>query len=169
MPRFNEKKYDPRDDSSPGVRTEGKLVLVVKEGECACGCGHEPFGKKSTFLMGHDARLRGKLIRAHLTDTRVVLSDGVSSPSPVVSAMDAAERHGWEKYLRDATARREEKNRALLRKALGSDRLVKVGRWEYTGQVVAVFDRDGEFEIEYVTKDGSTKRKRVPADQAKEV
>jgi hypothetical protein len=34
--------------------------------ECRCGCGQRPRGKRSHFLPGHDARLRGVLLRAKL-------------------------------------------------------------------------------------------------------
>lgn len=171
MGRFNEKKYDPRKESSPGKKAKGKLILRVKEGQCACGCGEAPSGSKSVFRMGHDARLRGKLIRAHLTGTPVVLVDE-AQPSPVSTAMEMAERHGWRQYLIDAETRREGKNRQVLNKALGSKRLIKVGRWEYTGQVVAIYEIQGngeEYDVEYVTKMGDVKKARVPAKQAKAV
>lgn len=31
---------------------------------CRCGCGATPKGKKARFIPGHDARLRGILLRA---------------------------------------------------------------------------------------------------------
>ncbi len=31
---------------------------------CMCGCGATPAGRRSRFMPGHDARLRGTLIRA---------------------------------------------------------------------------------------------------------
>ena len=31
---------------------------------CMCGCGAAPRGRRSRFLPGHDARLRGILVRA---------------------------------------------------------------------------------------------------------
>lgn len=36
---------------------------VEGEGLCECGCGEKPLGKKGRFLPGHDARLKGRLIR----------------------------------------------------------------------------------------------------------
>jgi hypothetical protein len=123
--------------------------------------------------MGHDAKLRGKLIRAHLTQTQVqtlrVGDTGVYvNEGPVIGAKLYSQRFGWASSLDAAELRREGKNRQVIRKALGSRRLVKVGRWDYTGQVVAVYNTKGgdEFEVEYVTKQGEIKHKRVPADKA---
>lgn len=170
MGRFNEKSYDPRKESSPGKKVKGKLVLRVQEGQCHCGCG-EKKSEKALFRMGHDARLRGKLIRAHLTDTPVVLVDE-AQPSPVSTAYDLAKKYSWTQYLEAAGARREGKNRQVLNSALNSKRLIKVGRWEHTGQVVAIFEIEGngeEYEVEYVTKMGETRKARVPANQTKAV
>lgn len=189
MPRFNEKTYDPRDDSSKGFEQDGKLVVLHQTGKldgkdqtsCLCGCGHFPHGRRSSFMMGHDARFRGALIRAHLTDTPVVIVTEVdgknaspkhASPVPATRILEEFDLP-WGEYLESAEVRREGKNRQVLAKAVGSERLIKVGRWEKTGQVVAFYegksaDRD-EYEVEYVTKTGEVKRTRVPVAEAKEV
>lgn len=189
MPRFNEKTYDPRNDSSEGFEQEGKLVVLHQtstadgkgQTSCLCGCGHYPHGRKSQFMMGHDARFRGALIRAHLTDTPVVIvteQEGRKNASPEhhtpVPAAKVVDELGlpWEQYLESAEVRRAGKNRQVLAKAVGSERLIKVGRWEKTGQVIAFYegkspDRD-EYEVEYVTKTGDVKRTRVPVAEAKE-
>lgn len=170
MPRFNERKYDPRADSSPGIKEPGVVRLTFAEGLCPCGCGERPKSRASTFAMGHDARLRGKLTRAHLTGTPVqyVVGDrGLKAQT----AMDVASEHGWQSYLTDAALRREGKNREVLARAVGSKRAVKVGRWSYTGQVIAFYDTPGgdEYEVEYVTRMGDRKRVRVSVDEAKAV
>lgn len=182
MPRFAITKYTPVKDSTPGLRTVDpqRLVLAIKyRGDnpaagtdfgCPCGCGEEPIGKDAVFKMGHDARLRGKLIRAYLTDTEVVFVVGGigGAPAPPLTAKQVAARYKWEGYLEHAAMAREGKNRQVLRSAIGSTRLIKVGRWEYTGQVVAVYGVEGdkEYDVEYVTKLGEVKKTRVPADQA---
>jgi hypothetical protein len=133
-------------------------------------------------MMGHDARLRGKLIRAHLTGTPVSFlvggtatrPEGVDLPSVESdAAAHAAEFFGesFVKALEQAELKRDGKRRELVANALNSKRLIKVGRWEYTGDVVAIFDTPSgkEFDIEYLTKMGERKRVRVPADRAKEV
>lgn len=185
MPRFTPSKYDPRNDSTVGFKDlaaqTGSVVLNTKHRTflkdddrlgCPCGCEGEPVGAKATFLMGHDARLRGKLIRAHLTDTGVVtLIDGGTERHQ--SAMSVAEDYGesFVEALKSAVLRRDGKNREVVARALNSKRLIKVGRWQYTGQVVAIFDTSGgeEYEIEYVTKTGELKKARVPASKTEEV
>lgn len=169
MPRFNPNKYDPKKESSKGVSlkpNEIALRITLREDEspgCLCGCGDIP-GKGSKFMMGHDARLRGRLIRAHLTDhfVRRIYSDGQES---TISAFDWAKELGWEQYLKEAEARREGKNREVLARAVGSKRLFKVGRWQQTGQVMAVYEtpEGNDYELEYVTKTGEKKTARVPA------
>lgn len=175
MPRFAPEKWKPTDDSSEGFRTLDPTCVVlnvaldVERGRlgCPCGCGEFPLGEKAIFNMGHDARLRGKLIRAHLMGVRIrIHSDGTLGEP--LSAELMAEQFDWVPYLEAAVLRREGKNREVLRRALGSERLVKVGRWEYTGQVVSVYrtKQADMYEIEYVNQAGDVKRVRVPADQA---
>lgn len=175
MPRFAPERWKPSDDSSPGYRTldPQSVVLVVahdvESGKlgCPCGCGEFPSGKTAIFKMGHDARLRGILIRAHLMGVPVRYYAGgvLSDPSP---AERVAEQYYWKSYLDSAVMRREGKNREVLREALGSDRLVKVGRWEYTGQVVAVYRTNDTdmYTVKYVNKAGDTKTVKVPASDA---
>jgi len=183
MPHFAITKYDPAEDSTAGqeeyAKQTGCVVLnaVRREDDheligCPCGCEGVPVGRKATFLMGHDARLRGKLIRAHLTDTKVIqCTDGVRGSSR--TAMSVASDYGdsFVDALKGADLRREGKNREVVQKALHSKRLVKVGRWQYTGQVAAIYSTPGgdEYEIEYVTKQGETRKVRVPASQTEEV
>lgn len=181
MPRFNPNKYDPASDSTEGEALDGKLVLLTQMGSvdgvtqesCLCGCGHFPHNPKSRYMMGHDARLRGKLIRAHLTDTPVLRiretgSTQIKRSKLQLPAMELATELGWAQYLTDAELRRDGKNRQVLAKAVGSKRTIKVGRWKYTGQVAAVYSTPTgeEVEVEYVTKTGEVKRKRVSVKDA---
>lgn len=195
MPRFILHRYDPRKDSSVGaeqyhadrdaeVGTEAAagfypdetvILITANEGDCPCGQGapHKPIGVGRTFAMGHDARLRGILIRAHVAGkevARVTASTIISS-----DARTYAEQFGWEGYLDDAKAREdtrvaakvEKANKQVLAKAtgpkIGDKRLIKVGRWEYTGQVVAIYNgAKGDIEFEYVTKSGDVRTVRRP-------
>lgn len=179
MPRFNPNKWKPSDDSTPGLRTidPRRVVLHTPGGCCPCGCAIPPLGAKATFNMGHDARLRGVLIRAHLmgveireVDCRSVV-EAEKDSGLVWTAEDVAARHGWKKYLDAAVLRRDGKNREVLRKALGSERLVRVGKWDFTGQVAAVYRTSNVdmFEIEYVDPAGEIRHKRVPAAETEEV
>lgn len=190
MPRFDPKRWRPSKDSSPRhFQTAVKdkrvhLDVAVRYGNeggveygCPCGCGGWPKGQKARFAMGHDARYRGILIRAHLTGTQVVrhlIPVNIPQASEAMvaeSALDLAKIEGesFTKAIEEAELRRDGKNREVLAKAMavGSDRLIKVGRWEYTGQVCAIYDtgNGAEYEIEYVTKLGEVRRRRVPADQ----
>jgi hypothetical protein len=49
------------------------LVLTVREGQCACGCGAD-VAKGRKYRQGHDARLRGMLGRAFLAGVPVTLN-----------------------------------------------------------------------------------------------
>lgn len=171
-------RYSPASESSPGYRTADPTKLVralPPDGDrltCHCGCGETPKGKNALFAMGHDARLRGKLIRAALAgaEVRTVYPAQPDSDS-VDSAETVLDQYGWGKYLTEAELRREGKNRQVLQKAMGHDRLVRVGRWEFTGGQVAAIYRTAnelELEIEYVTRMGDVRRKRVPAGQSLE-
>ena len=174
MPRFNPATWKPTDDSTPGLRTVAPECVVLaqqineqgREG-CPCGCNGFPHGDKAKFAMGHDARLRGILIRCHLTGTKIIhVVNGVHLAP--VSAMAVAKKYDWQPYLDSAVLRREGKNREVLQKALGSERLVKIGRWDYTGQVAAVYRTNNQdmFLIEYVNQAGDVKQARVPASEA---
>ena len=175
MPRFFPKKYDPLADSAGGgivsfeemaamVRHQGGIVLARGAGDCRCGCGDRPKGPKSVFCMGHDARLRGRLLRAHLMGVQVHILDGEGVAWSHEEPLREAHRHGWENTLLEAEAARDAKNAAVVKTArdyTGRKVLVKVGRWEYTGQVAAIYDDGEEFEIDYVTRTGERKRTRV--------
>lgn len=187
MPRFTPSKYDALKDSDTGrllsfkqlaeiQREEKAVVIGWEEGDCPCGCGEAPKGKKAHFAMGHDQRMRGKLIRAAMTDTDIVTVRGGERkrwPARLVAkALDEiAGATSFQDAVKAAEARRTQANAKLVQKARGSKRLVKVGRWEYTGQVVAVYSTPGgdEYDVEYVTKQGETKKVRVPASDAKEI
>ena len=185
MPRFNPEKWKPQDESSPGVYhlDPDCVVLLVDQrlsddsrsiiNGCPCGCGDFPASEKTTFCMGHDARLRGKLIRAHLMDVKVRYfynneATGLMEP---VDAMSVAATHGWQEYLTSAALRRDGKNRELLRKALSHPDLAQAGKWDYTGgQVVVLFKpKKGMQDVMYVDRAGEIRKKRVPVQEAEEI
>lgn len=182
MPRFNIKKYSPANDSSAvfAKNDSGYVDLLVDEDRgrmtCLCGCGHPPTGVKTLFCMGHDARLRGVLIRAHLVGTHIRFLNRkeqpifpTREPHPEVpsegSAMDVAAPLGWAKYLESASARKIRRGEDLVKSVIGSKRLIKVGRWEYTGEVAAILSTpDGDrLEVKYLTKTGEIKTALVNA------
>lgn len=70
--------YDPATDSTPACRAKahasGRLVLDISDSTCLCGCKEPTPGR---FRPGHDARLKGRLLRAHMNKTGVtILRDG---------------------------------------------------------------------------------------------
>lgn len=194
-------RYDPRRDSSPrteawrpGFRGEPDgfdgLILdhraVNDQRVCPCGCRQIVTGR-SRFRMGHDMTLKGKLIRAHLTDTPVMVlrgsDDGFQEDGPIPAAEVAkdysTDKLDWVEMLAEAErrqgadlrARIDRANREVLARAMhsnpriGDRRLLRVGRWDYTGQVVAIYslgDGTTDVEIEYVTKKGECKTVRRP-------
>lgn len=87
---------------------------------------------KRTFAPGHDARLKGFLIRAGREGNLVRTPEGGSDQV----AVRVAERFGFAQMVRDGIARvapvRKAKKVAAPAKVVG-----KVGRWTYEGTVTA--------------------------------
>lgn len=184
MGKLNLANYRPKDDSSTNTDQYRKgdrkdnVLLVIDEGDCLCGCHQKPVGAKAEFRMGHDARLRGKLIRAHCTGTDVTTLPSDGSIFCDRTAMEMAETLNWGKYLTVAKEREELRdserveraNRQVLARAtgprVGDRQVIKVGRWGYTGNVIAVFSDGEEIEVEYVTSKGETKRHMITREQA---
>lgn len=146
---------------------------------CACGgVTFRSFGKdevrtcrattKRTFAPGHDAKLKGELIRRELAGDVVVLASG-----EVVSPTYYASRFGFADMVQDGVRRGIAKAQAKAAKkaakgqtakvvksedeAAKADELVvkaKVGRWEYFGIVLAA--GDGQPVFRYTDKKGNT-------------
>lgn len=158
MKRFKPETYNPTDDSSfhrKAVERSEKdraVVLLVADGECHCGCGEKTNGK-SRFRMGHDARLKGKLIRAHLAKVDVVQGTAGGSAK---SALIVAASYGWDGYLLDADLRR----RKDATPKVGDRVPYKVGRWTYDAQVTQV--EGDSVEVQWTTAKGEVKTKMVP-------
>ena len=122
MPRFNPNTYDPSTDSSPGATSNGNLVLVYdKDGlTCRCGCGQTPKNPKRHFVQGHDARLKGALIRAAATDTKVVIKEGNKTHAPI-TAVVAAKALGWGAIVSKAKDAYAEKAKAQDERAKAAE------------------------------------------------
>lgn len=174
MPRFNPEKWKPEHESTPGLAhlDPSKVVLYVARTEagrdgCPCGCGEFPEGEKAIFRMGHDARLRGKLIRAHLMDVNVV--QFIDDHEHEFSALEMAAEYDWQEYLRSAELKREGKNRELLQRALKDPNLQKAGKWAYTGGQVFVSykpnPKTGMQDVMYVNQAGEIRKTRIPAEE----
>lgn len=181
MNRFSAASYDPREDSSAGyvssqVRrelhpTDLILEVVGEQRLCACGCGEVPNGKKALFRMGHDSRLRGKLARALAGEVSVVLTDQSQQVQDVLSPSDYAARFSSDKLdwadaikqaaerAKQAPAKGERAERRIIARAMGPQigetKLIRIGRWEKTGRVLAVYEiHDHETLYEYVDAKG---------------
>jgi hypothetical protein len=182
--RFNTSKYDPTVDSSPGSDTyrpgpdsdrgENDEALgftgVILDltplsaphdhlDPCECGCRLPLQGKGRRFRPGHDAKLRGILIRAYVTGTEVTWLDGgsaVSGDAVSYAQRFTTGRQDWPAMLRTAKALHTADRPARPARAPKAQQLddwtngtVKVGRWEYPasrnadGEVSRNTKRDG--------------------------
>lgn len=181
MKRFSAERYDPRVDSSLGYANGGvrvahpnAVILEVEGGTpalCACGCGEPPRGKGATFGMGHDARLRGKLARALAAGCEVVLTDQNShTVTEVLSPEDYASRFStskldWAQSIKESASKArpsaESGEREILARALGprlgEEKLIKVGRWDKTGKIVAIYDDGKRIRYEYADSAGNAR------------
>lgn len=165
--RFNPNTYNPVDDSTPGLSLathaeyKGCVVLVQSDPvHCPCGCDTKPNGAKSKFVQGHDARLKGVLIRAHLTGTKVAYLEDRSGKHKATpqTAMTVAKTHGWGDHLAYAQERFDQRPQPKPRGAsnaelVGTTMTVKVGRWDKEGTIVAATAK--AFTVEYQTAKGA--------------
>lgn len=66
---------------------------------CLCGCGGIPSGKKSRFMQGHDARLKGMAQRFALGDGDVKLTRAALEFCATWEKLDPAVRSACKKAL----------------------------------------------------------------------
>lgn len=141
-----------------------------------------------TFAPGHDAKLKGLLLRLARAGQEYVFFDGglLVHASPVAEL----DRWGWTEFLVELKprAKRERKGQKPRKsdspdavtkvKAFTSDTAgdlapapgfhpvrVKVGRWVYDGQIVASQGNGDLVSVEYVNGKGETKAAQVKANQ----
>jgi len=101
--KFNPNTYNPTTDSSPSYTgTAHDLHLVIEEGQCQCGCELQS-NKGKRFRQGHDAKLKGKLIRAYLAGYDVLRTQGGITVGD--SALNYAGQYNWTSYLERAAAK----------------------------------------------------------------
>lgn len=189
MGKFRIATYDPRADSSPnteayrpGYRNDppGLSGVILDRSDvdgfrvCGCGCGAKVAGK-AKFAMGHDMKLKGILVRAHLSGTPVHVRNEAGTHTR--TAIEEAERWStpkldWVKMLREAEEKQgadvraaiERSEREVTERALGPQvgqrELLRLGRWEHTGYVIAVYSDEGAVLYEYVDKKGRVRTVR---------
>lgn len=195
MPRFQPAKYNPAVDSSPNHQSYRRGDAPVTEvlldwssdesgkRTCPCGC-RQPLAKAARFRIGHDARLLGILKRAHITGTKVaVIKDDVTATEDAtdLAAQFSSDRHDWVKELLASATRHAASNRKKIDAANseivaeargpqpGNRRLIKVGRWSYTGEIVAVFQEDGDALFKYTTAGGDVREVRRALSETADV
>lgn len=181
MNKYSPARYDPSVDSTPGLpRRSDAVSLVVGIGLCACGCGNNPAGRKAKFCMGHDARLKGVLMRAYSAGLNLALVEQTTGTAEVVDPLVYAdqfstEKVNWRKLVQEAADRVRERRggidrrtaeRAVLERA-ARDGAVRVGKWDKTDSVAAIYDLgDGKIEIEFVDDVGRVRNKIVESGAA---
>lgn len=180
-------EYDPRSDSSPGTEDyrpvegapegsedaagfEGVIIDISRKGPtsslftCQCGCRQEVM-KGRAFRQGHDARLKGILIRAYLNNVEVTILDGGGALSG--SAEGFIRERGWDKFLADSVAKFERKRAAKLRREAGIRQGTKVRFIHrghlYTGKITDLGSLSAT--IEYALVSGKTRQATVPLQE----
>lgn len=161
--------YDPTADTLSKYRKQitdktGPILNQPTPDHCPCGCGEKSKGKNSVFLMGHDARMKGIILRAYVANSPITFktNDGLVT----YKASQVADHFGWLDPIRTrSVAIKANRKVKAPRKAksgvqVGDTRKIKVGRWEYDAMVVGI---DGDSVLyEYATKNG-TKTARLAA------
>lgn len=155
-------------------RTQGTQTGTVASGlngkvPCACqlavdaatgkplvpACGRDTW---KTFAPGHDARLKGALIRHGLLGGKVMVRG--AGDETEYSATDAAGAWGFREQVAAGIANPNSKLARKARRAQQEDPAApvtvtaKVGRWEREGTLVTL---NGEQIFRYTTKEGKTK------------
>lgn len=152
--------YNPQADTSPGRKATdktGPILVLTGKGDsrlCRCGCGHAVAPKRN-FRQGHDAKLKGILVRAHNANSPVTVEVDGKAHTRTPAAVAAAYLNGY--TLGDTPASKRKAGPKL-----GDSRRVKVGRWVYNGKITAVAD-NGMLTVAYSTAKGSRKTVLVAA------
>lgn len=157
------------------TRPDGEtMTREVVQQTCLDGCGGVPTGKKSRFIQGHDATLKGRLIRAHINAVPVAIV--VNGQRNEMSALEYAADLNWDRFLVEATAREEDKRQRIQARKEDMERLrtereakkdaavrtdeefplfLKLFGREFPARVLSE-ETDGSVVYEYRKKDGST-------------
>jgi hypothetical protein len=114
-------------------------------------CGATTTG---TFAQGHDAKLKGVLLKLWRSDSPYHVADGEGSTSLTSgSATGQLVARGWTQYMVDLAPRRSRSKRSTPIRPT----TIKVGRWVYD-----VVSQSGNV-VSYRTKSGELKTTTVPA------
>lgn len=112
--------YNPADDSTTAYMRQandsGRLWIDISDSACLCGCTEPTQGK---FRPGHDARLKGRLLRAHLNKVGLTLiKDGKERQltARAYAKEVSSEKHDWTVALDAAHERARVAAQALKEK-----------------------------------------------------
>lgn len=157
--------YDAATDTLPkhrkAVTAKTGPILERKTPEfCPCGCGEVAKGKNSTFRMGHDARMKGILLRAYVAQSPVTFKvDGGTLQTH--KAINVADEFGWGDVIRNRAIDIKANGKVTKPKAaknngpqVGDTAKIRVGRWQYDAVVIGTDGKDVEYQ--YTTKSGKT-------------
>lgn len=162
MAQFNPSKYDPVAESTPGLGKSDTVVLDLAEGPVLYSVDT---GK---FQPGHDARLKGILIRAQAAGAQVEILNGNDSGLFSTAAQAAAQfstsKVAWSKMVADRGEALKVKVESKPKKAAASKgpktEKIKIGRWEYEAVVESVGQDGTGYKIQ--TKDGERHALKSP-------
>jgi hypothetical protein len=120
--------------NDPGTDEEYRVLWIELPSAttCTCGCGMT-VNKGRKFRQGHDAKLKGALIEAHLAGVEVTIDYGGSAVT--TDALSAAAAYGWGHFLDNAYARRvtiesKRAERASIRAAKAATKPAKASKQE---------------------------------------
>jgi hypothetical protein len=146
--------YDPATDSTPAyqkrAREAGRVVLDISDSACLCGCREPTPGR---FRPGHDARLKGRLLRAHLSKTGVLIvkDGGEKAMTARAYAKDvSSERFDWTEAL-DKAWEKQKAVQAKLREKAESQKLAM--KEEEAAREKAV-ESEGEASVDEMVEEG---------------
>lgn len=115
-------EYNPAADSSADYQKEavdtGRLILDISGNACLCGCKEATQGR---FRPGHDAKLKGKLLRAHLGKAGVTILRDDNEEEQITARAFAkkisSDKHDWSTALDRAAEKAKAAADALKVKA----------------------------------------------------
>lgn len=155
---YNVTKGDTPESLEPGDNPD-EIVAVVHQ-----ACGEQT---QRTFAPGHDAKLKGVLLRAARSGREYAYVEGglLIYADPMIELTN----RGWAHLLVELKERPKKVRKPKAAKTVEAPAgfhpvRVKLGRWEYDGQIVSTNDV-GQHVVEYTNAKGETKQATVTAAQ----
>lgn len=118
---MSDTKYNPASDSTPALQKKaaetGRVTLDWTDGTCLCGCKGEAAGR---FQPGHDARMKGKLMRAHIAGVGLTIIEGkesVDASALQVAGILSSTKYDWKAAIEDGAKAAKTRAEAAAKKA----------------------------------------------------